>query len=50
MTSIAKEKIIVALDAPNLDSLRLADELEDAISWVKIGLRLFAAEPSIVSA
>jgi orotidine-5'-phosphate decarboxylase len=52
MTSTAKEKIIVALDAPNLDSaLRLADELEDAISWVKIGLQLFAAEgPSIVSA
>jgi orotidine-5'-phosphate decarboxylase len=52
MTSTAKEKIIVALDAPNLASaIRLADELEDAISWVKIGLQLFAAEgPSIVSA
>jgi orotidine-5'-phosphate decarboxylase len=52
MTSTAKEKIIVALDAPNLASaIRLVDELEDAISWVKIGLQLFAAEgPSIVSA
>jgi len=50
MTCTAKEKIIVALDTPDLASaLRLVDDLEDAISWVKVGLQLFTAEgPSIV--
>jgi orotidine-5'-phosphate decarboxylase len=52
MTRTAKEKIIVALDVADLTSaLRLVDALGDAISWVKIGLQLFAAEgPSIVRA
>ncbi|HET7238581.1 MAG TPA: orotidine-5'-phosphate decarboxylase [Terrimicrobiaceae bacterium] len=52
MTCTAKEKIIVALDAPDMASaLRLVDKLEDAISWVKVGLQLFTAEgPPIVLA
>ena len=52
MTSSAKEKIIVALDAPDsAAALRLVDDLEDAVSWVKVGLQLFTAEgPSIVRA
>ncbi len=52
MTSSAKEKIIVALDAPDsAAALRLVDDLEDAVSWVKVGLQLFTAEgPSIVTA
>ncbi|HEY5954762.1 MAG TPA: orotidine-5'-phosphate decarboxylase [Terrimicrobiaceae bacterium] len=45
MTCTAKEKIIVALDAPDMASaLRLVDNLDDAISWVKVGLQLFTAE------
>lgn len=44
MTSPAKEKIIVALDAPDTAAaLRLADSLGDAVAWVKIGLQLFTA-------
>jgi ribonuclease PH len=52
MTCTAKEKIIVALDAPDMASaLRLVDNLDDAISWVKVGLQLFTAEgPPIVLA
>jgi len=52
MTALAKEKIIVALDAPNATTaLRLADELTGVVSWVKVGLQLFIAEgPSIVRA
>ncbi len=50
MTSPAKEKIIVALDAPDTAAaLKLADALGDATLWVKIGLQLFTAEgPDIV--
>ena len=50
MTSPAKEKIIVALDAPDTASAcRLADSLGDSVTWVKIGLQLFTAEgPEIV--
>ncbi len=46
----AKEKIIVALDAPNTAvALHLVDTLGDSVSWIKIGLQLFTAEgPSIV--
>jgi orotidine-5'-phosphate decarboxylase len=52
MAGTAKEKIIVALDVPNLAAaLDLVDELDDTISWVKIGLQLFTAEgPLIVKA
>ena len=52
MTSPAKEKIIVALDAPDsARAFRLVDDLGDAVSWVKVGLQLFTAEgPSIVRA
>ena len=45
MTRTAKEKIIVALDVPNLASaVSLVDELGETISWVKVGLQLFTAE------
>ncbi len=52
MTRTAKEKIIVALDVPNLASaVRLVAELGETISWVKVGLQLFTAEgPAIVEA
>ncbi len=52
MTRPAKEKIIVALDVPNLASaVSLVDELGETISWVKVGLQLFTAEgPPIVHA
>lgn len=52
MTAPAKEKIIVALDAPNaVSALRLADELTGVVSWVKVGLQLFIAEgPSVIRA
>jgi orotidine-5'-phosphate decarboxylase len=52
MTRTAKEKIIVALDAPDLTSaLHLVDELDDAVTWVKVGLQLFTAEgPPVVRA
>jgi orotidine-5'-phosphate decarboxylase len=48
----AKEKIIVALDAPNASAaLQLADRLAGTAAWVKVGLQLFTAEgPSIVRA
>lgn len=50
MSLPAKEKIIVALDAPNTSAaLALVDSLGDSVSWIKIGLQLFTAEgPSIV--
>src|SRR6187431_2669829 len=50
MTLSAKEKIIVALDAPDAPSAyRLVDSLGDSVVWLKIGLQLFTAEgPSIV--
>lgn len=50
MNSPAKEKIIVALDAPDTSSaLRLADSLSGTVSWLKLGLQLFTAEgPGIV--
>ena len=50
MTSLSKEKIIVALDMPDsLSAIRLVDDLADAICWVKVGLQLFTAEgPAIV--
>jgi orotidine-5'-phosphate decarboxylase len=50
MTIPAKEKIIVALDAPDTAAaLALADGLGDAVRWVKVGLQLFTAEgPAIV--
>jgi orotidine-5'-phosphate decarboxylase len=52
MTRTAKEKIVVALDVPNLASAaRLVDELGETISWVKVGLQLFTAEgPAIIDA
>jgi orotidine-5'-phosphate decarboxylase len=52
MTRTAKEKIIVALDLPNLTSaVRLVEELGETISWVKVGLQLFTAEgPAIIQA
>jgi orotidine-5'-phosphate decarboxylase len=52
MTTPAKEKIIVALDAPDTASaLRLADQLGDSVHWVKVGLQLFTAEgPAILRA
>jgi len=52
MTLPAKEKIIVALDAPDTASaLKLAEALGDTALWVKIGLQLFTAEgPDIVRA
>lgn len=52
MSTSAKEKIIVALDAPDAASAcQLADRLAGTASWVKVGLQLFTAEgPSIVRA
>jgi orotidine-5'-phosphate decarboxylase len=52
MTCTAKEKIIIALDVPNLASaVSLVDDLGETISWVKVGLQLFTAEgPPIVHA
>ena len=52
MITPAKEKIIVALDAPNATAaFQLADQLAGTAAWVKIGLQLFTAEgPSIVRA
>jgi orotidine-5'-phosphate decarboxylase len=51
MTASAKEKIIVAVDAPDASSaLRLVEPLADEGCLFKIGLQLFTAEgPSIVS-
>ena len=48
--SLAKEKIMVALDAPDATAARrLLDELGDAVTWVKVGLQLFTSEgPDIV--
>ena len=51
MTASAKEKIIVAVDAPDASSaLRLVEPLAGEGCLFKIGLQLFTAEgPSIVS-
>lgn len=50
MSASAKEKFIVALDAPDASSTyQLLDRLGDSVSWIKVGLQLFTAEgPSIV--
>ena len=52
MTRTAKEKIIVALDVPNLAAaVSLVEDLGETITWVKIGLQLFTAEgPPVVQA
>ena len=52
MHRTAKEKIIVALDVPNLASaVSLVDDLGETITWVKVGLQLFTAEgPPVVHA
>jgi orotidine-5'-phosphate decarboxylase len=52
MAFAAKEKIIVALDTPDSTAaLRVVSDLNDAVSWVKVGLQLFTAEgPGIVRA
>ncbi len=50
MNELAKEKMIVAVDKPDLRSaLRLIDQLTGELVWAKIGLQLFTAEgPQIV--
>jgi len=50
MTAQAKEKIIVALDAPDAAAAeKLLNNLGDSVTWVKVGLQLFTAEgPSLV--
>lgn len=50
MTAQAKEKIIVALDAPNAAAAeKLLTNLGDSVTWVKVGLQLFTAEgPELV--
>jgi len=50
MTASAKEKIIVALDAPDAAAAdQLLSNLGDSVTWVKVGLQLFTAEgPSLV--
>jgi len=43
-TAPARERIIVALDRPDLESaLREVDRLGDAATWYKVGLELYAA-------
>jgi orotidine-5'-phosphate decarboxylase len=46
----AKQRLIVALDVPTIDSaLTLASSLEDQCQWFKVGLELYiAAGPAIV--
>lgn len=48
--SEAAAKIMVALDKPDADAaIRLADQLQGAGCWMKVGMELFyAAGPSIV--
>jgi orotidine-5'-phosphate decarboxylase len=48
--SIARQRLIVALDVPNADSaIRLVHQLGDTCSWFKVGLELYiAAGPAIV--
>lgn len=50
MNDLAKEKMIVAVDKPDLRSaLHLIDQLTGELVWAKIGLQLFTAEgPQIV--
>lgn len=50
MTAPAKEKIIVALDAPDAAAAdQLLNNLGDSVTWIKVGLQLFTAEgPSLV--
>ncbi len=50
MNDLAKEKMIVAVDKPDLRSaLRLVDQLSGEIVWAKLGLQLFTAEgPQVV--
>lgn len=52
MSTSAKEKIIVAIDAPTSSAaFLLADQLAGTAAWVKVGLQLFTAEgPSVVRA
>lgn len=52
MDANPKEKIILAVDAPDYDSAaRLLDPLAGELCWAKIGLQLFVSEgPRIVSA
>jgi len=41
----ARRRLIVALDAPSADAAtRIADKLEGACQWFKVGLELFTAE------
>lgn len=45
MSLPAKEKIILALDAPNADAAaRLLDQIGDSLAWIKVGMQLFNAE------
>jgi orotidine-5'-phosphate decarboxylase len=48
--SIARQRLIVALDVPDADSaIRLVHQLGDTCSWFKVGLELYiAAGPAIV--
>jgi orotidine-5'-phosphate decarboxylase len=50
MHDLAKEKIIVAVDKPDLRSaLRLIDGLSGELVWAKLGLQLFTSEgPRVV--
>ncbi len=50
MNDVAKEKMIVAVDKPDLRSaLRLIDQLSGELVWAKLGLQLFTAEgPQVV--
>ena len=43
------ERIIIALDCPKTEALRLAHQLQGDASWLKVGMTLYYAEgPSIV--
>ncbi|MEX1117535.1 MAG: orotidine-5'-phosphate decarboxylase [Terrimicrobiaceae bacterium] len=50
MNDLAKEKMIVAVDKPDLQSaLQLIDQMTGELVWAKIGLQLFTAEgPQVV--
>src|SRR4051812_7596454 len=51
MNASAKEKIIVALDVPDLAGARsVLDELTGAAVWCKIGMQLFTREGPVVVA
>ena len=51
MKVIARDRLILALDLPSAaDAERLMDQVQDQITFVKVGLELFSAEgPAIVS-